>query len=128
MERKRTFCGSSEASLRPGLARSGTTQSLLGLAKTFPDDEEVSLLGAGRAASTGGGRAEQAGFDWAVGMLRGLAELGALRVFGLRELCRGRAWMVVDMVVSSWGEMILSGWCWTLTLSLSYRECGIFGR
>lgn len=36
--------GSSTLTFLPGLARSGSTHSLLGLAKTLPELEEVSLL------------------------------------------------------------------------------------
>lgn len=39
-----TLSGSSTLTFLPGFARSGNTHSLLGLANTFPEDEEVSLL------------------------------------------------------------------------------------
>jgi len=39
-----TLSGSSTLTLRPGLARSGSTHSLLGFANTLPELDEVSLL------------------------------------------------------------------------------------
>lgn len=42
-----TSSGSSALTFRPGLARSGKIHCLLGFAKTFPEDDEVSLLGTG---------------------------------------------------------------------------------
>lgn len=49
-----TLSGSSTLTLRPGLARSGRTHSLLGFANTLPELDEVSLLlpamGCGSAA------------------------------------------------------------------------------
>ncbi len=69
-----TSSGSSSLTFRPGFARSGKTHSLLGLAKTLPEDDELSLPGTvagvveglegpdtGPADSDGDGRA--AGFD-----------------------------------------------------------------
>lgn len=45
MQRERlTLSGSSALTFLPGLARSGSTHSFDGLAKTFPADEDVSLL------------------------------------------------------------------------------------
>ena len=43
----RTSSGSTEETFLPGLARSGRTHSLLGLAKTVPLEEEVSLVAIG---------------------------------------------------------------------------------
>jgi hypothetical protein len=43
-ERPLTLSGSSTLTLRPGFALSGRTHSLLGLAKTLPELEDVSLL------------------------------------------------------------------------------------
>lgn len=40
----RTLSGSSSLTFRPGFALSGRTHSWLGLAKTLPDEEEVSLF------------------------------------------------------------------------------------
>ena len=43
METGHTLSGSSPLIFRPGLTRSGKIHSLLGLAKTLPDEEDVSL-------------------------------------------------------------------------------------
>jgi hypothetical protein len=44
MGKRLTLSGSSALTLRPGLARSGSTHSFDGFANTFPAEEEVSLL------------------------------------------------------------------------------------
>jgi len=61
-----TLSGSSTLTFLPGLARSGSTQSLLGFANTLPELDDVSLLPLAVATGVAGGRA--------AGVLRGVEE------------------------------------------------------